>query len=118
MTTRRGRNEGSIYQRADGRSVGMASFMDGGRRRRRAVYGVTKREAQDKLKAIRRAVDDGMGGFKPYTTPKLPAGPTGISVGAGMGGFMPYNPLPKPPAGPTGISVGNGMGARMPYIPR
>ena len=58
--TRRGRNEGSIYQRADGRWVGMASFMDGGRRRRRAVYGATKREAQDKLKAIRRAVDDGL----------------------------------------------------------
>ena len=41
--SRRGRNEGSIYQRADGRWVGMVSWMDGGHRRRRAVYGATKR---------------------------------------------------------------------------
>lgn len=57
---RRGRNEGSIYQRRDGRWVGMLSVTTGGRRRRRAVYGETKREAQTKLKTAQRAVDDGL----------------------------------------------------------
>lgn len=57
--TRRGRNEGSIYQRADGRWVGMVSWVDAGRRRRRAVYGETKREATDKLRAVQRSLEDG-----------------------------------------------------------
>lgn len=60
MTTRRGRNEGSIYQRTDGRWVGMASFMDRGRRRRRAVYGETKREAMEKLREVRRSIETGV----------------------------------------------------------
>lgn len=50
--TRRGRGEGSIYQRADG--VWCASVSAGyaadGRRRRRTVYGATKGEVQDKLR--------------------------------------------------------------------
>src|SRR4029453_10160805 len=50
------------------------------------------------------------GGFKPYVPEKLPAGPTGISVGDGMGGWKAYNPPPKPPAGPNGISVDDGRG--------
>src|SRR4051812_25828474 len=56
---RRGRNEGSIYQRADGRWVGMVSWTDSGRRRRRAVYGDTKRDATDKLRAVQRSIEDG-----------------------------------------------------------
>jgi integrase len=56
---RRGRDEGSIYQRADGRWVGMVSWMAGGKRRRRAVYGDTKREATRKLKIVQRSIADG-----------------------------------------------------------
>lgn len=48
---RRGRGEGSIFQRGDGRWVATVSLgMDGnGRRRRRTVYGDTKKEVQDEL---------------------------------------------------------------------
>lgn len=50
-TKRRGNNEGSIYQRSDGRWVG--SFSIGkdakGKRIRKVVYGWTKAEAQDEL---------------------------------------------------------------------
>ena len=38
----------------------MASFVEGGKRRRRAVYGGTKREATDKLKVVQRSVSDGL----------------------------------------------------------
>jgi integrase len=57
--SRRGRNEGSIYQRPDGRWVGMASWIEAGKRRRRAVYGETKREATDKLRTVQRSIEDG-----------------------------------------------------------
>ncbi len=57
--TRRGRNEGSVYQReSDGRWVGSVSsgYGSDGKRRRITVYGDTKREALDRLKdASRRA---------------------------------------------------------------
>lgn len=51
---RRGRNEGAIYQRPDGRWIGMASvgYYADGRRRRKVVYGKSKREVQDKLRGI------------------------------------------------------------------
>lgn len=51
---RRGRNEGSVYQRADGLWVGSVSLgYDGdGRRKRRTVYGTTKKEALDELKKV------------------------------------------------------------------
>jgi len=52
---RRGRNEGSVYQREqDGLWVGSVSLpKDGeGKRRRRIVYGTTKQEALDKLKQL------------------------------------------------------------------
>jgi integrase len=51
---RRGRGEGSIFQRGDGLWVAnvSAGFNANGKRRRRAVYGKTKREVQDKLKAL------------------------------------------------------------------
>lgn len=52
MTARRGHGEGSIHQRADGR---WAAAIDlgwvGGRRRRKYLYGKTRREVADKLKA-------------------------------------------------------------------
>ncbi len=48
---RRGNGEGSIYQSADGRWVGRITvgYDALGKRRRRAVYGWTKREVQEKL---------------------------------------------------------------------
>ncbi|MSR60017.1 MAG: site-specific integrase [Planctomycetaceae bacterium] len=50
-TTRRGNGEGSIFQRGDGRWVATIATGYGadGKRRRKAVYGWTKKEVQDKL---------------------------------------------------------------------
>jgi integrase len=51
---RRGRGEGGIYQRADGTWCASISLgYDGsGRRKRRVVYGDTKQQVQEKLKAL------------------------------------------------------------------
>jgi integrase len=51
---RRGRNEGSVYQRADGLWIGSISlgYDAGGKRQRRSVYGTTKAESLDKLKQL------------------------------------------------------------------
>jgi len=58
---RRGRNEGSIYQRDDGRWVGSVSLgVVAGRRRRRVVYGATKREVQSRLHALQATVATGL----------------------------------------------------------
>jgi integrase len=59
--TRRGRNEGTIYERADGRWTGAVDegWRDG-RRVRRQVYGKTRREVADKLTAALRSRDLGI----------------------------------------------------------
>jgi len=51
---RRGRHEGSIYQRQDGRWVGSASlaYTGDGRRKRKVVYGKSKAEVQEKLREV------------------------------------------------------------------
>lgn len=51
---RRGRGEGSIYQRADGRwcATVSAGYNGSGRRRRKTIYGQTKRDVQEKLKRL------------------------------------------------------------------
>jgi integrase len=51
---RRGRSEGSIYQRADGQWTGSISigYDANGKRRRRTVYGATKGEVQEKLRKL------------------------------------------------------------------
>jgi integrase len=51
---RRGRGEGSIYQRADGLWVGSVSlgYKPNGKRDRRTVYGDTKQEVQQKLRLV------------------------------------------------------------------
>ncbi|MGH9214908.1 MAG: tyrosine-type recombinase/integrase [Acidimicrobiales bacterium] len=62
MTSRRGRGEGSVYQRADGRwvaSVEAGLDRDGRRRRPRAVRR-TKREALAALDELRRQADQGV----------------------------------------------------------
>jgi integrase len=59
---RRGRIEGSIYFReADGRWIGSISLgYDGsGKRKRRAVYGATKQEAQEKLRRLQSQASTG-----------------------------------------------------------
>lgn len=58
---RRGRNEGSIFQRKDGSWTASLSlgYDDNGKRKRKDVYGATKREVQDKLDELRRSAADG-----------------------------------------------------------
>lgn len=58
--TRRGRNEGGLYQRRDGRWCAVVSDgMANGKRRRRFLYGATKKEAQAKLAEAQRALAEG-----------------------------------------------------------
>src|SRR5258707_15562843 len=48
--SKRGHNEGSLYQRADGRWAGVVSLgYEGGRRLRKCVYGDTRREVRGKI---------------------------------------------------------------------
>jgi len=60
MSKRRGNGDGSFYQRGDGRWTGALSYTaDDGRRRRHIVYGRTKTEVRDKVKAVRARLDAG-----------------------------------------------------------
>jgi len=62
MRARRGRGEGSICQRKDGRWIGALSvgYRQGDHKRRRhIVYGKTKREAEEKLSKLRHIVYSG-----------------------------------------------------------
>lgn len=61
MSSRRGRNEGSVFRRADGRWCGLVDlgWVDG-RRCRKNVYGKTRIEAHEKLQAALRAVGSGL----------------------------------------------------------
>ncbi|MCY3842726.1 MAG: tyrosine-type recombinase/integrase [Acidobacteria bacterium] len=57
MATRRGRGEGSITKRADGRWMARVDLgWQDGKRRRKAVYGRTRREVQDKLRETMQRV--------------------------------------------------------------
>src|ERR1700674_3907459 len=59
-TRRRGRGEGSITQRPDGRWVARVDLgWQGGKRRRKAVYGRTRRAVADKLTSVLRSVQQG-----------------------------------------------------------
>jgi len=58
---RRGKGEGSIYQRKDGRWVGSVNLgYDAGKRRRKTVYGATRGEVQEKLKTLLRDQQQGL----------------------------------------------------------
>ncbi len=60
-TKKRGQNEGSIYQRADGRWVGVASVgYKNGKRARTYVYAKTRAEVAPKLAAIVRDTQQGI----------------------------------------------------------
>jgi integrase len=52
---RRGRGEGSVFERDDGQWVGSVSlgYTKSGKRKRKTVYGATKREVMDKLDRLR-----------------------------------------------------------------
>jgi integrase len=52
---RRGRGEGSVFERADGQWVGSISlgYSEEGRRKRKTVYGATKKEVLDELGRLR-----------------------------------------------------------------
>jgi integrase len=59
--SRRGHNEGSIYQRADGRWAATVNISyEGSRRRRKSFYGSTRAEVARKLQAAQRALADGL----------------------------------------------------------
>src|ERR1700687_4016585 len=59
-TRRRGRGEGSITQRPDGRWVARVDLgWQDGKRRRKAVYGRTRREGGDKVPRVLRHVHKG-----------------------------------------------------------
>jgi integrase len=60
--SKRGKGEGTIYQReSDGRYVGSVQLgYAGGTRKRKTVYGVTRTEVQEKMKAILRDQQQGL----------------------------------------------------------
>lgn len=57
---RRGKGDGSIYQRSDGRWTGALVTWEGGVRKRRAFYGRTRAEAREKLLKAQRTIEDGL----------------------------------------------------------
>lgn len=60
MTKRRGRGEGSITQRPDGRWMARIDLgWQDGRRRYKTVYGRTRRDVADKLTSVLRSVQQG-----------------------------------------------------------
>ena len=57
MAKRRGRNEGKIFQRKDGRWVAKVRLESG---QRKQLYGKTRREVADKLTVALKSIQDGM----------------------------------------------------------
>jgi integrase len=62
MGMRRGRDEGSIYQRSDGRWAASVSlgYDEAGKRARKTIYGKTRKEVADKLRALQNAAEQGL----------------------------------------------------------
>jgi len=61
MARRRGHGEGAIYQRADGLWCASVDLgIVNGKRRRKVVYGKTRKEVADKLKALHHDQADGI----------------------------------------------------------
>ena len=58
--SRRGHHEGTIHRRSDGRWAAAVSLgYQGGRRRRKYLYGKTRAEVARKLREAQRTIDDG-----------------------------------------------------------
>ena len=61
MGRRRGRDEGSIYKRGDGRWTGAVTLgYEGGKRKRKSLYGRTRKEVQEKLTKVLRDQQQGL----------------------------------------------------------
>lgn len=61
MAARRGHGEGSVYQLPDGRWVTAVSLgYVGGKRKRKVLYGKTRKEVVEKLKKLERDIDAGL----------------------------------------------------------
>lgn len=61
MGKRRGNGEGGIYQREDGRWCAAVDLgIVNGKRKRKVLYGATRREVAEKLKALQREIDAGL----------------------------------------------------------
>ncbi len=61
MSKRRRHGEGSVHQRGDGRWAGTVELgWQDGRRRRKTVYGSTRREAADKMRKVLQDRDHGL----------------------------------------------------------
>lgn len=61
MAKRRGHGEGSIYQRKDGRWAGAVEMgWQDGKRRRKTVYGRTRREVADKVREVQQQIEQGI----------------------------------------------------------
>lgn len=60
MATRRGNGEGAVYKRGDGRWVAAVDLgWHDGKRKRKVVYGATRREVSEKLKVLARDAQRG-----------------------------------------------------------
>lgn len=66
---RRGANEGSVYQRtSDGKWIGSIHLgYEGGRRRRKTVYGATQQEVIRRLRALQFGIEQGVDVTTPET---------------------------------------------------
>ncbi len=72
MAKRRGQGEGAIYQRSDGRwCASVDQGWEDGKRKRKVIYGKTRREVADKLVVVQRTTQQG-----------LPAQDDQITIGA------------------------------------
>lgn len=61
MSTRRGQGEGTLFQRPDGKWMAQLDLgWRDGKRVRRSLYGATRREVVEKLKAARKAIEAGL----------------------------------------------------------
>ncbi len=85
MAKRRGANDGSIYQRPDGRWVATVEtgYVDG-KRRRKYLYGNTRQEVQKKLRKAQTDIEQG-----------LPLPDDRLTVGAFLDAWLEQAVLPK-----------------------
>ncbi len=61
MAKRRGHGEGAVYQRADGRwCASVDQGWEGGKRKRKVIYGKTRREVAEKLVVVQRTTQQGL----------------------------------------------------------
>jgi integrase len=85
MAKRRGRGDGAVYQRTDGRWEGRVDLgWEDGRRRRKSVYGETQQEVQVKIRTLLADRDKG-----------LPPADDRLTVGAFLDHWLEHTAKPK-----------------------